>query len=284
MQVSTQKLEKISQEVSVAERNQMLNIENLSPQRQAEYERRLKAIKENKENFKSKVHRLLLFGGMLGIRVGLKGSLHYEMQAKAGLAMFSKKPIVVGKKIPSSVSKMASDVMEHAAFLGDTDSCKFLHEDLGGKVSEGAYLQALDRKRLGTAGYLWQNLSAAQRTQAVVLACMKGCMPALNMFKYHQADFNEPYEEEERLHWYSKPVKRKIYPLEGACAQGQSKAIHFLIENGAKVGVCHGGEHIRAMVFAKKPILDEETKKFLIQVMHKEGIPSANRVRGSLGR
>lgn len=247
----------------------------LSPERQAEYNRRLKKIKENKANFESIAHRVLLSSGMRGINVALRGSVYYEMKSKMGLAMFATKPIVVGKKIPGAVSKMATDTMKHAAFLGDTDACRFLHEDVGGKVSEEAYLCALERKRLGTASYLWGHLSDNQKTQAVVLACMEGCMPALNMFKYHMVDFNQPYEWEERPRWFVKPLKRKIYPLEGACAHGQSKAIQFLIENGAKVSACNGGRHIRAMVFAQESILDEETKELLIQTMNQESLPSA---------
>ncbi len=262
----------------------MLNMENLSSQRQAEYERRLNNIKRNKTNSISANRRARFCAGMAGINVALKSHANDATKASMLMAPVSEQPLAIRGSIPNYASDMASDVLEHAAFLGDTKTCKYLHEVLHGKISENAYLQALERKRLGTAGYLWQHLSATQRTQAVVLACMEGCMPALNMFKYHQVDFNEPYEEEERLHWYSKPLKRKIYPLEGACSQGQSKAIYFLIENGAKVNACNGGEHIRAMVFATKSILDEETKQFLIQAMNKEGIPSATRARGPSGR
>ena len=262
----------------------MLDVENLSPKRRAEYERRHNNIKRSETNRTAAWHRYLFASGMQAINTALEPDAHYEAQISNLLSPVSDQPPVIEKGIPISVSKMASDVMKHAAFLGNTDSCRFLHEDLGGKVSEEAYLQALDRKRLGTAGYLWAHLSAPQRAQAVVLACMEGCMPALNMFKYRQADFNQPYEWEEKQYWFAKPIQRKVYPLEGACAHGQTKVIHFLIENGATINACNGGSHIRAMVFAKKPVLDEETKQFLIQTMNKEGILSAGVTKESAER
>jgi hypothetical protein len=104
------------------------------------------------------------------------------------------------------------------------------------------------------------------------------------MFKYHKVDFNLPYRYEYKPHWFSRPEKREIYPLEVACLWGQSKAIRFLCENGAKIGLAHEGKTIHAMIYQKDSPLDTETKQFLIQTMRKEGIPSVYKTMDSVGR
>ena len=109
-------------------------------------------------------------------------------------------------------------------------------------------------------------------------------MPALNMFKYHKVDFNLPYRYEYKPHCFSRSEEREIYPLETACMFGHSKAIRFLCENGAKIGLAHEGKIIRAMIYQKDSPLDAETKQFLIQTMNKEGTPSTTITRGSSGR
>ncbi|MBP5344521.1 MAG: hypothetical protein J6Y85_05570 [Alphaproteobacteria bacterium] len=254
--------------------------EKLSSERKGEYDRRLKNIKDSKENYESLVHRLMLSAGMQTISTLWNIESYYE----AKMPSFGPSPVMHGA-VPRSVSRMAANTMSHAAFLGDTETCKYLHEELGGAIDQTSYFLALDRKRLGTAGYLWEHLSSGDaRQKAIVFACQNGCMPALNMFKYHKVDFNLPYRYEYRPHWYSRPERREIYPLEVACLWGQSKAIRFLCENGAKIGLAHEGKTIRAMIYQKDSPLDAETKQFLIQAMHKEGIPSTNMIGNSVGR
>ena len=252
--------------------------EKLSSARKGEYDRRLKNIKDSKENRESLVHRLMLSTGMQAISTLWNIESYYEAK------MPSLGPKIVGDGVPRSVSQMAAKTMKHAAFLGDTETCKYLHEELGGAIDEVSYLLALDRKRLGTAGYLWEHSSHDHRMEAVVSACINGCMPALNMFKYHKVDFNLPYKYQWKQHWYSRLERREIYPLEVACLYGQSKAIRFLYENGAKIGLAHGGRYIRAMINQKDSPLDAGTKQFLNQAMHKEGISSTNMSRDSESR
>ena len=253
--------------------------EKLSSKRKGEYDRRLKNIKDSKENHESLVHRLMLSAGMQAISTLWNIESYYEAK------MPSFGPKYIGESVPRSVSKMAAKTMPHAAFLGDTHSCRYLHEELGGAIDQTSVLLALDRKRLGTAGYLWEHLSSGDaRQEAIVLACQNGCMPALNMFKYHKVDFNLPYRYQWKSHWYSRPEVREIYPLEVACLWGQSKVIRFLCENGAKIGLAHEGKTIRAMISQKDSPLDAETKQFLIQTMNKEAIPSTVVTRDSEGR
>ena len=254
--------------------------EKLSSERKGEYDRRLKNIKPSKEKDIAIGHRVMLGIGMQSISALWNAELHYD----AMMPSLGPTSIQLGA-VPRSVSKMAAKTMKHAAFLGDTDTCKYLHEELGGNIDKTSVHLALDRKRLGTAGYLWEHLSSGdERQEAIALACQDGCMPALNMFKYHKVDFNLPYRYQWKQHWYSRPEKKEIYPLEVACLWGQSKAIRFLCENGAKIGLAHEGKTIRAIIYQKDSPLDAETKQFLIQAMRKEGIPSITMARDSAGR
>ena len=239
--------------------------EKLSPERKEEYAQRIKAVKKAHPNtyFPSDYHRTMLTINMMGIN----GMLAIEESAP----WFCR-----SSGIPSSVQKLAGDAMIHAAALGDTKECEFLRKDLWANLDrkdhdgDTALLNAVMRKRLGTAEWLLDHgakiLPNKKGWNPVLVACAEGCIPALNMFKYHGVDFNQPYA---RWEWEKGfPKKHLRYPIEIAAFSSHPnapKVVQWLLDNGVSIDNKKekGFLSIREVLLQKPEVLAPEIQQIL---------------------
>ena len=237
----------------------------LSPERKKEYARRMKHVKEVHPDtyFSSDYHRKMFLINMIGI----DGMLSIE----AAAPWFCR-----SAGIPSSVQKLAGDAMIHAAALGDVDECKFLRNELWAQLDrkdiEGntGLMNAVQHKRLGTAEWLLGHgakiLPNKRGWNPVLLACAEGCVPALNMFKYHGVDFNQPYV---RWEWEKGfPKKHFRYPIEIAVLSDHPKApkvVQWLLDNGVSIDNKKekGFLSIRELFLQKPEVLSQEVRQIL---------------------
>ncbi|MGN0919181.1 MAG: ankyrin repeat domain-containing protein [Alphaproteobacteria bacterium] len=237
----------------------------LSPERREEYVRRMNKVKKEHPDtyFPSDYHRTMLTIGMGGIDLMLTAEEMAPWFFRSG-------------GIPSSVQKLAGDTMIHAAALGDTEECDFLQKKLWGNINkknskgDTPLSCAIERKRLGTAEWLLQRgakiIPNKKGWNPVLLACADGCIPALNMFKHHGIDFNQPYP---RWEWEKGlPKKHFTYPIEVAVLSNHPnapKVVQWLLDNGVSIDNKKekGLLSIREVLLKKPEVLDPEVRQIL---------------------
>ena len=237
----------------------------LSPERRKEYVQRIQRVKKAHPDtyFPSNYHRTMMTVDMLGI----DNMLSIEEYAP----WFCR-----SRGIPSSVQKMASDAIIHAAALGDLVECDFLRKELWADVNkkdfdgDTALLCAIERKRLGAAEWLLKHgakiLPNKKGWNPVLVACAEGCIPALNMFKYYGIDFNQPYT---RWEWEKGlPKKHFRYPIEIAVFSDHPKApktVQWLLDNGVSIDNKKekGFLSIREVLLQKPEVLSPEVQQVL---------------------
>ena len=172
-----------------------------------------------------------------------------------------------------------SGAMNMAAELGDTQLCKEIYsenERLGkyrdvinisfSKYKDNPLMNAVWNKRLGTAEWLLQHgakiLPNRTGWNPVLWACDRGCIPALNMFRYYDVDFNQGYAIWRKPKKIGFPKKEVLYPLAIACIAKQPKTVHWLLEHGASIdGPFYENMTVREII--DSPEIDAETRGIL---------------------
>lgn len=168
-----------------------------------------------------------------------------------------------------------------AAELGDTKLCEYIYKEnqiykkhpdvINARYGEGKWtplMNAVARKRLGTAEWLLQHgakiLPNKSGWNPVLWACRDGCIPALNMFKHHGVDFNQPYP---RWQWKKGLPRRHLYyPIEIALLANQAKAVQWLFNNGVRVDdKSKKGCSIREMFLENPAYFTQEMRQILIE-------------------
>ena len=100
----------------------------------------------------------------------------------------------------------------------------------------------------------------------VLWACYEGCIPALNMFKHHGVDFNQPYVRRE---WKKGlPKKCFYYPIEIAVCSDHPKApkvVQWLLDNGVSIDnkKRKGFFSIREVFLQKPEVFSPEVRQIL---------------------
>ena len=166
--------------------------EKLSPERREKYRMRVEKIKKANPDafFPSEYHKRMLGINLIGID-GMNG-------LRRAFPIISR---IFRSDI--TMKQYAGQALAHAAAIGDLALCRKLYTDihapLDTKDEKGhtQLMNAVKRKRLGVAEYLLQKgakiIPEQDGWNPVLEACATGCIPALNMFKYHQVDFNQPF-------------------------------------------------------------------------------------------
>ena len=265
----------------------MIEYENLMPWRKEVYNRRMqkildahKSMSEFPESFR---HHLMFETAMIAIDGMLKVTEHCN-QAIESLPLMRFGRVLLGMpefpepdeyKTPRDVRKMAGDALIHAAALGRTKTCGMMLDDLKANInardSKGntALFNAVRRKRLGTAAYLWEHgakiLPNKEGLNPVLWACYEGCVPALNMFQHYGVDFNQPYSW-----WVWKkglPQKNIIYPIEAAvCSENPkaAKAVQWLLDRDVSIDHKREGKlSIREVMQVNPTVLIPEIRAVL---------------------
>jgi len=180
-----------------------------------------------------------------------------------------------------------------AAALGDTQLCQHIYrgnpEVIDAKYSENGdtpLMNAVQRKRLGTAEWLLQHganiLPNKKGYNPVLWACVKGYIPALNMFKHYGVDFNQPV-----VHWSwfgcpgdrHLPRKEIVYPI--MLALRQPKTLQWLIDNGASIDVRYEtGKSIRDNLEKHPERFVSECRKILLKKAAETPIPVQKSQKG----
>ena len=205
---------------------------DFSPERKLEYKRRIQKIKERTPDF------------------------HEPSEAARECLVYA-----MGLRYYKEAINMAAE-------LGDTKLCEHIckenqiyrnHPDVVnarcGKRKWTPLMNAVNRRRLGTAEWLLQHGAKIMPCKGghnpVLQACFQGCVPALNMFKYHGVDFNKPFvvwiwgKESNFL-----PHRCVLYPI--WCTFRSPKAFQWMIDNGMSIDVKFQGETLRER-FKKRP-------------------------------
>ena len=250
-----------------------MSYKDWTPERQAEYWRRIKKIKAAHPDkfYPSEYHHIMLEINLKGAEgmANLEAAFQTRLFPFAGWNALSGE----GAQLPKSVRRFASQALVHAAALGDVELCEKLHKELGADVNtkdgkNTALACAVERRRLPAARWLLEHnakiMSNRHELNPMLSACADGCVPVLNMFKHYGIDFNTGYTYWLRSKRMKLPQRVTIYPLAVAACQKQPKAVQFLIDNGASIDVpCfgRGTPTIRNLVDTGK--LDKETNLIL---------------------
>jgi len=276
--------------------------EDLPPWRKEVYDRRVQKILDTHKNtseFPASFWRRLGFSTeMRAINTIWQATSYYDkVLVENPLTRFIRvmmgKPEFPGPTTPSAVKELAGAALVDAAALGQTNTCEMLlgpgfeaNVNTKNRYGHSAFSYAFARKRLGTASFLIshgaQIRSASKYAWHPVLkASHDGWIPALNMFKYHKMDFNKGYAVWEReKSKFARPQKYIMYPLEAAFLGKQSRAVRFLLDNGADVNVFNpstGFYTIRALAkdSDSSAFLDVETKEILMKKIQESPVASA---------
>ena len=244
-----------------------------SSERKKEYWERVKKIKAAHPDkfYPSEYHHVML-------EISLRAAEcmnNIEAYYQAAVFPFAGWSALYGKSVqlPKSVRKFAGKALVHAAALGDVELCETLHKDLGADVNtkdgkDTALSCAVERRKLPAARWLLDHnakiMSDRHGFNPVLSACVDGCVPVLNMFKYYGINFNTGYTCWARSKKLKLPEKVTLYPLVVAACCKQPKAVQFLIDNGADIDVPlfrRKGPTIRDLVNSGK--LDQETNAIL---------------------
>lgn len=204
--------------------------------RQEEYDRRVEKIKKAHPGkfYPSEFHHK----ARAASREALMEMVHFYEEHRDDAWPF---------RLPTGpIQKMASFSLLHSAALGDKVDCmrlwRYYGADVNVKDSRGnnALMWAVGRNRLGVAEWLLARgakISFNKKTGHPVLwACYKGCVPALNMFRYYGVDFNKPCAR-----WVWKmgiPRKEFYYPIEIASLSDQpqaAKAVQWLVDHDVSI-------------------------------------------------
>lgn len=280
----------------------MIDYENLPQWRKEVYNRRLQKILDSKtrmSDFPESFWCQFRFANKMSVMSTIVNCSEYcEKMA----AMFQLPIITMGRemmglspypepRIPKEVREIAGEALIEAAALGQTKTCgRMLGEGLEANIdaqdSEGctALYHAIRRKRLGTASYLLDHGARVDIPNKHVLppvlkACEDGCVPALNMFKHYKIDFNKGYELIERgKNRFSRPTKRILYPLEVAFFFKRTKAVRFLLDNGADVNLFNPsvGKYTVHLLAEEENFLDPETKEILTKKIRENPVSPVN--------
>lgn len=261
--------------------------DKLSPERQEEYWRRIRRVKEAHPDtyFPSYYHHIMSEVDMMAAKSCLTA------QEAFNCAVW---PFCFSG-IPASAQRYASDALLHAAALGDTEKCEFLYKELWADIDkknsdgETPLLKAVQRKRLGTAEWLLRcgaKISTDKKGwNPVLVACYEACIPALNMFKYHGVDFNQPYSE---WRWEKGlPKKRLYYPIELAIFSKHPKApdaVQWLLDNGVSIDNKkeRGYFSVRELFQENPESLSPEIRQILRTKIAQTPAPVQKSQRGSL--
>lgn len=266
----------------------MINYKNLPQERKEEYNRRVQKILDSHKSMsefpESWWRQLRLSTAISTIRTMLRIEEYYGNKilndpfVRFGRLFMGLPEIPEEMKVSKSVKSVASDALIEAAALGQTEMCRWLIKDLKANVNardsekRTPLCHAIRRKRLGTASYLMDQDASVdvpkENFSPVLTACVEGCVPALNMFKYHKIDFNKGYEYIVRESKFSWPTKRIMYPLEAACLGRQNRAVRWLLDNDVDVNIFNPSVGIYTIHRLVKEadfsdFLDPETKAIL---------------------
>ena len=254
---------------------------DLSPERKAEYRRRIEKIKKaHPDKFYPSEYHSRIVGAYA---ITMENMLRFYKQFEAAAW-----PFILWDEVPPRVRKVASLSLSHTAAMGDKGLCEALWTELGADVDfkdkEGntALLKAVERKRLGVAEWLLDRGAKISSNKSgwnpVLLACYMGCVPALNMFHHHGIDFNHPYTQ-----WGWKkgiPYKKLCYPIQAAVFSDQPKApqaVQWLIDHGVSIDT-KGSAYasVRKVFQNNSPFLRPEIKEILMQTVNKTPVSKQN--------
>ena len=251
-----------------------MSYKDWTPERQAEYWRRIKKIKAAHPDkfYPSEYHHIMLEVNLKGA----EGMANLEAAFQARLFPFAGWSALCGEgtQLPKSVRKFASQALVHAAALGDVELCKTLHEKLGADVNmkdgkNTALACAVERRRLPAARWLLEHgakiLPNKDGWNPVLWACFDACIPALNMFKHYGIDLNQPYS-----FWQMRkgiPHRIIFYPIEAAvCSKHPNapKTVQWLLDNGVSIDKTKGQRHsIREILISRPNFFHPEVRKIL---------------------